>query len=55
MKKTLFPYSDEHFDEFISNEVISDVFKYIEGDCPTEFKPDFEIENSKEGCLKLLR
>ena len=55
VKKTLFPYSNDHFDEFISNEVISDVFHYVNGDCPLAFKPNFEMDDSKEGCLKVLR
>ena len=55
VKKTLFPYSNDHFDEFISHGIISDVFKYVNGDCPLTFKPNFEIDDSKEGSLKVLR
>ena len=55
VKKTLFPYSNDHFDEFISNEIISDVFHYVNGDCPLAFKPNFEMDDSKEACLKVLR
>ena len=55
VKKTLFPYSDEHLDEYISSEIITDVFKYVQGDCPSDFKPNFEVEESKETCLRVLR
>jgi len=55
VKKTLFPYSNDHFDEFISNEIISDVLNYLQRDCPIEFKPNFQIQDSKESCLKVLR
>ena len=55
VKKKLFPYSNEHFEEFISPEIISDVYNYIQEECPHDFKPNFEVKESNEYCLKVLR
>ena len=57
VKKILFPYSERLLDDFISDEIVTEIVDYlqVDGACPQEYKPDFVVEKTRESCLQVLR